>query len=34
MVQPDFDAFQKTAMGLEDDFPYLSELVKKIRAIK
>ena len=34
MVQPDFAAFQKTAVGLEDDFPYLSDLVKKIRAIQ
>ncbi len=34
MVEPDFAAFQKTAVGLEDDFPYLSDLVKKIRAIQ
>jgi len=34
MIQPDFAAFQKTAVGLENDFPYLSDLVKKIRSIK
>ena len=34
MVQPDFAAFQKTAIGLENDFPYLSDLVKKIRAVQ
>ena len=34
MVQPDFAAFQKTAVGLEDDFPYLSDWVKKIRAVQ
>jgi TRAP-type C4-dicarboxylate transport system substrate-binding protein len=34
MVQPDFAAFQKTAIGLEDDFPYLSDWVKKIRAVQ
>lgn len=34
MVEPDFAAFQKTAVGLEDDFPYLSEWVRKIRAVQ
>jgi tripartite ATP-independent transporter DctP family solute receptor len=34
MVQPDFAAFQKTAVGLEEDFPYLSDLVKKVRALQ
>jgi len=34
MVQPDLAAWQKTAIGLENDFPYLSDLVKKLRAVK
>ena len=34
MIQPDLAAFQKTAIGLENDFPYLSDLVKKLRAVK
>lgn len=34
MVQPDIAAFQKAAEGLEDDYPYLKDMVKKIRALK
>ena len=34
MVQPDLAAWQKTAIGLENDFPYLNDLVKKLRAVK
>lgn len=34
MIQPDVAAFQRAAEGLEEDFPYLKDLVKKIRSLK
>jgi len=33
-IQPDMAAFQKSANGLEEDFPQLKDLVKKIRSTK
>jgi TRAP-type transport system periplasmic protein len=34
IIQPDIDAFQKAALGLENDFPYLKDLVQQIRSAK
>jgi len=34
MVKPDVAAFQRAAQGLEDDYPYLKDMVQKIRALK
>ncbi len=33
-VEPDVAAFQKAAVGLENDYPYLKDMVMKIRALK
>ncbi len=34
MVQPDVEAFKKAAEGLEEEYPYLKDMVVKIRALK
>jgi TRAP-type C4-dicarboxylate transport system substrate-binding protein len=34
IIQPDIEAFQKAAVGIENDFPHLKELVLQIRATK
>jgi len=32
IIQPDIDAFRKAAVGVENDYPYLKDLVQQIRS--
>ena len=34
IIQPDVDAFRKAAVGVENDYPYLKDLVQQIRSAK